>query len=110
MVHGASVQQELHRVHCNSIHYHVLQVGIVMQEPEVEDGQLNPGSRQWGAGVAQQEQTNPVSIVQPGPGDSLSNLPWSGAELGIQNSTTLFMSLALDFHPLWPWQQTTPHC
>ena len=49
-VHGAAVQQELHRVHWQALGHHLLQVGVVMQEPAGGDGQLNPGGRQWGAG------------------------------------------------------------
>ena len=48
--HGTAVQPELHRVPCQTLGHYLLQVGVVMQEPVVGNGQLNSGGSQGGTG------------------------------------------------------------
>ncbi len=48
--HSATVKPELNLVCDQALPHQVLKVGMVMQEPQVRDGQLDPGVSQGGAG------------------------------------------------------------
>ena len=47
--HGAAIQPKLDLVHDHALPHKVLQVGMVMQEPQVGDGKLYSGCGQGGA-------------------------------------------------------------